>query len=268
MNSKLNRTYMSLKQNYPFEIFKHLPHTQMLFIEGTGDTPFNMGDEYGDVRDRGNVRQVHPVHLSDFYLAQYPVTQALWYEVMKGTELAEPSAFKSKNRPVEQVSWDDICGEGGFLERLNQIPHIRALNEKYEKQFRLPTEAQWEYAARGGKNRHTHSYKYAGSNHLKEVGWYDTNSHQSTQPVGLKMPNSLDLYDMSGNVREWCTDHWHGYSEGLKNGDKAVEKEGERRRLVRGGSWDYFDDFCRVAIRFRNYLSDRNYYYGCRLSWY
>lgn len=259
---------VSVSHKEVFQIFNHIPYTQILFIEGTGNPPFNMGDEYGDVYDWGNVRQVHPVQLSDFYLAQYPITQALWYAVMKGTELAKPSAFKSKNRPVEQVSWDDICGEGGFLERLNQIPHIQALNEKYGKQFRLPTEAQWEYAARGGKHRHTHAYKYAGSNHLKEVGWYDTNSNQSTQPVGLKMPNSLDLYDMSGNVFEWCADHWHDYSEGLKNGDKAVEKENENRRVLRGGSWFNYVNYCRVAFRFRYYHSNRINRYGCRLSWY
>ena len=132
------------------------------------------------------------------------------------------------------------------------------------KRFRLPTEAQWEYAARGGKFRYTHTYKYAGSNHLKEVDWYDRNSHNSTQAVGLKMPNVLGLSDMSGKVFEWCTDAWHDYTEGLKTGDQAEEN----RRVIRGGSWFDCDVVCRVAVRcgFNRFI--RLNFVGFRLSCY
>ena len=145
-----------------------------------------MGSEDEEAYD--DEKPVHEVVLSDFYIGKFPVTQALWNAVLKDY----PSFFNGDSRPVERVSWEDT-----------QV-FIKKLNELTGRAYRLPTEAEWEYAARGG--RQSKGYKYAGSNKLKEVGWYWENTHFETKAVGLKYPNELGIYDMSGNVREWCQD--------------------------------------------------------------
>lgn len=140
--------------------------------------------------------------LSSYYISKYEVTQELWETVMG----SNPSKFKNNPKnPVENVTWDD-CQT--FVNKLNQLTG---------KQFRLPTEAEWDYAAHGGKK--SKGYKYAGSDNLDAVAWYDGNSGGMTHPVGLKLPNELGIYDMSGNVREWCQESYNSksqlYSQGL-----------------------------------------------------
>ncbi|MBK8965904.1 MAG: formylglycine-generating enzyme family protein, partial [Lewinellaceae bacterium] len=137
-------------------------------------------DAYGDEQP------VHDVTVSGFYLGKLPVTQMLWQAVMGDT----PSRFPGGQRPVEQVSWDDAQ------------KFVKKLQDQTRLPFRLPSEAEWEFAARGGVYNLNHNY--AGSNRLKEVGWYNLNSHGETKLAGLKYPNELGLYDMSGNVWEWC----------------------------------------------------------------
>ena len=164
-----------------------------------------------------------------------------------------PSAFKGDNRPVETVSWD------------NAQEFIRKLNEITGKAYRLPTEAEWEYAARGGKQ--SEGYKYAGSNQLKEVGWYDANSYGETKPVGMKAPNELGLYDMSGNVYELIEDQWHDNYDGAPSSGAAWKGKGEYPvRVVRGGSWGYGLRFCRCANRFNNGSEYRSDDVGFRLA--
>ncbi len=183
-------------------------------------------------------------NIRSFWLGRYPVTQAQWQAVMQGEN---PSRFVGDNRPVERVSWNDItqtqkeAGSDGFLSRLKSVAQP-------SMDFRLPLEKEWEYAARGGK---THSpFKYAGSDDLHEVGWYDDNSHRETKPVGLKKANDLGLYDMSGNVWEWCNDLYS--SEGSD-------------RVMRGGSWLNFAIDCRVADRGSDAPSGRGDSAGFRL---
>ena len=135
---------------------------------------------------------VHEVQVPGFYIGKYPVTQAL-YSLITGEN---PSRSKGDNHPVEQVSWEEAKA---FIQQLNQ---------NTRKNYRLLTEAEWEYAARGGK--FSEDYLYAGSDNLKEVGWYEeNNSPNGTKAVGQKLPNELGIFEMSGNVDEWCEDDYH-----------------------------------------------------------
>ena len=163
-----------------------------------------------------------------------------------------PSYFKGDNLPVEQVSWDD-CQK--FLKKLSQ---------KTGKRYRLPTEAEWEFAARGGT--FSKGFQYAGSNDLNEVGWYSDNSYSETHPVDLKNSNELGLYDMSGNVWEWCADRYGDYWAGGKTVSNPSGPTYGSDRVLRGGSWNYDARFCRVAHR--NYITPevRNNGIGFRLA--
>ena len=161
---------------------------------------------------------VHSVTLSDYYIGQTEVTQELWEAVMG----SNPSYFKGNDqRPVEAVSWND-CQE--FIEKLNRLTG---------KNFRLPTEAEWEYAARGGSK--SRGYKYSGSNDAKVVAWYDDNSGDKTHPVAQKQSNELGLYDMSGNVYEWCSDRYGRYSSNSQTNPRGASSGSDR--VLRGGSW-------------------------------
>jgi formylglycine-generating enzyme required for sulfatase activity len=177
-------------------------------------------------------KPAHTVTLSNFYIGKYELTQAQWEAVM-GTN---PSHFKAcANCPVENVSWED-CQE--FIQKLNAITG---------KTYRLPTEAEWEYAARGGNM--SKGYKYAGSNELDDVAWHDVISIKKTNPVGQKSPNELGIYDMSGNVWEWCSDRYgvSYYSSSPSTNPKGPDSGSNR--VLRGGSWRYAAAYCRVACR-------------------
>jgi len=179
---------------------------------------------------------VHEVTFSEpFFIAKYPVTQKLWKQVMGADN--NQSRFKGDSRPVERVSWD-MAKE--FIDKINGFT---------DKTYRLPSESEWEYAARGGQKFAAENLIYSGSNRLKEVGWYGKNSTGETKPVGLKMPNQLDIFDMSGNVWEWCEDSGiDNYKKHPPNGKPYLEKINVIR-VVRGGSWDNLDDVCSVFNR-------------------
>ena len=171
----------------------------------------------------------HDVTLSSYVIGETPVTQELWQAVMGGN----PSRFKGVQRPVENVSWYE-CQD-----------FIRKLNELTGKVFRLPTEAEWEYAARGGKQ--SKGYRYSGSNYISEVAWYHGNSSSQTHPVKEKKPNELGIYDMSGNVLEWCQDRWGSYSSSPQTNPTGPTSGSGR--VARGSSW--FNDVrnCRLSLR-------------------
>ena len=190
---------------------------------------FQMGSDDG-------YNAVHQVTLSDYYIGETEVTQELWNAVMG----SNPSNFTGNmQHPVEQVSWDD-CQT--FIYKLNQLTG---------ETFRLPTEAQWEYAARGGNK--SKGYTYSGSNEIDDVAWYYSNSSRTTHPthpVKTKAPNELGIYDMTGNVYEWCSD-WYGAYSSAAQTDPTGPATGSFR-VSRGGSWFSYASRCRVA--------DRDYY--------
>lgn len=199
----------------------------MVWVEGG---TFRMGATSEQGSDACiNEEPVHRVTLNSYYIGKTEVTQALWKAVMG----SNPSHFKGDNLPVEFVSWDD-CHE-----------FIRKLNSLTGRNFRLPTEAEWEFACRGGNN--SRSYKYSGSNYIDNVAWYDGNSGYKTHPVATKLPNELGIYDMSGNVWEWCSDRYGKYSSGVQTNPKGPY-DGSCR-VLRGGGWHRDAWYCRSSFR-------------------
>lgn len=229
---------------------------ELIFVQGTGKSTFTMGGT-----DSNN--KPCEVAVGDFWLAKYPVTQAQWDAVMRDIK-PNPSFFKGKNRPVENISWYDAMA---FIKALNALPDVVA--QLAGKKFALPTEAQWEYAARGGVHSSPFGggkgevYEYAGSNSLDEVGWYRENSHNETKPVGLKLPNQLGIYDMSGNVWEWCLSKYTPYPYREDAERNAIDDSGDSR-VLRGGSWDFGSYYCTTAGRDDNHPAGGSGNGGCR----
>ena len=191
-------------------------------------------------------KPAHQVTLTnDYYIGKYEVTQALWKAVMGNN----PSYSKGNNLPVERVSWDD-CQE--FISKLNRITG---------KKFRLPTEAEWEYAARGGNK--SRGYQYSGSSNLYDVDWYKDNSGSKTHAVGTKQPNELGIYDMCGNVWEWCQD-WYGKYSSSSQTNPTGANSGSNR-VYRGGGWGSSARYCRLSCRCGSTPVDRGSYLGLRL---
>lgn len=190
--------------------------------------------------------RVQTTTLSDYFIGETQVTQALWQAVMG----SNPSKFKGDNLPVERVSWND-CQD-----------FIRKLNSLTGQTFRLPTEAEWEFAARGGNK--THGYKYSGSNILKDVAWYSDNSENKTHDVAAKQPNELGLYDMSGNVWEWCKDWYGEYENGTKK-DPQGSLTGYKC-VCRGGGWTGGSCSCSLEKRSQDYSHQLYSSLGLRLA--
>ena len=216
---------------------------KMIYVEGG---TFTMGAtvEQGD-ESNADERPVHRVTLNDFYIGETVVTQGLWKAVMGNN----PSNCKGDNLPVENVSWEDAQ------------EFIAKLKKETGREFRLPTEAEWEFAARGGKQ--SKGNKYSGSNNIDEVAWYDGNSNGKTHPVKGKRANELGLYDMSGNVWEWCNDWFGDYSS-----DAQINPKGSymgSSRVIRGGSINSILRRCRVSCRLYNSPINRNSFTGLRL---
>lgn len=196
-----------------------------------GGGTFTMGATKEQVSDASyDEKPAHQVTLRGYYISETVVTQALWKAVMGNN----PSNWKGENLPVERLSWEEVQ------------EFIKNLNQETERTFRLPTEAEWEYAARGGKK--SKGYKYSGSNSIDEVAWYDGNSSGKTHPVKEKKANELGLYDMSGNVWEWCNDCYGEYSSDVQTNPQGPD--GGSLRMLRGGSWYSHAGDCRVSYRY------------------
>jgi len=219
---------------------------EMILVRGgtfmMGCTP-EQGGECDD-----SEKPAHEVTLSDYYIGKYPVTQAQWKAVMGNNN---PSYFKGDDLPVEQVTWNDAQ------------EFIKKLNQNTGKNYRLPTEAEWEYAARGGIQ--SRGYKYSGSDDLEDVAFYRDNSGDKTHPVGTKKANELGIYDMTGNVWEWVNDRYGGYGTGSQTNPKGTTSGSDR--VFRGGGWDsYRAGGTRVSFRFFYGTSIRNNNLGFRLA--
>lgn len=189
----------------------------------------------------------HEVMLDSFWIGKYPVTQEQWSKIM----INNPSCFKGINNPVDSVSWYDVQD---FIQKLN--------NKSTESGFRLPSEAEWEYAARFGGE----TLKYSGSNEIESVGWFIKNSDHKTHPVGLKKSNKLGLHDMTGNVREWVQD-WYGYnyySISTKNNPQGPTTG--KSKVDRGGGWLSLESACCTTARFDLSPGSRASYLGFRLA--
>ena len=233
----------------------YLPDLELCLVEG-GE--FMMGDDNVE-----GAKPAHRVRVSGFWMGKYPVTQRLWQAVMGNN----PSRFKGERRPIEQVSWDDTQN---FLQKLNALPEVQTFILQLDPsgtEFRLPTEAEWEYAARGGI--HSQGYKYAGSDRAKQVAWYKENSGDETHEVGLLLPNELGLCDISGNVWEWCGDWFFGeYYAACHEQGKIYNPQGYDRsvsRILRGGCFFRSPQDCRAVYRFHNPPEDRYGNIGFRL---
>lgn len=203
---------------------------EMIFVEG-GTFWMGCTGEQGD--DCYNFEYpAHQVTLSNYYIGKYAVTQKLWHAVMGNN----PSSCKGDDLPVEHISWFDAK------------EFILKLNEMTGKEYDFLSEAEWEYAARGGNK--SKNYKYSGSNSLRDVGWYNWHNKDGTQPVGTKLPNELGIYDMSGNVFEWCYD-WFSFYEEYPQTNPVGAYDGDQK-VIRGGYWNGSDDYCRVTFRLRS----------------
>jgi len=209
----------------------HPGESEMLMVNG-GTFTMGISDNENPVHTVFE-RPTHQVTLTSFKIAKYPVTQKQWSAIME----ENPSHFKDDNLPVENVSWYDAQT---FISRLN---------EATGKSYRLPTEAEWEYAARGGNK--SKGYKYSGSDNLDLVGWYTFNSKNISHPAGNISPNELGIYDMSGNIWEWCQDWAAEYSNKEQTNPQGPETG--TCRIARGGS--YRSDYLLCRVSFRNSIN-------------
>jgi formylglycine-generating enzyme required for sulfatase activity len=221
----------------------------MIFVKGTGDTTYLFGEQ-----EKVSVR------ITDFYISKYPVTQMLWEHITG----SNPSRFNGQNKPVEFVSFNDITINNAFLDKLNSANGSRyKLHNNFV--FRLPSETEWEYAARGGTHW-TDGFQFSGSNDLDTVGWFEQNSgkitdltllHQlknqkkgtETHNVGQKSPNQLNIFDMCGNVWEWCQDYYQPDIHKIpKDGAPYLGETNER--VLRGGCHHNWAIHCTVSKRY------------------
>lgn len=252
---KINNTMSKIQNMQPDEIMSvRVGNVSFRMILVDGGT-FTMGATSEQGSDaKSDEKPTHSVTLSSYYIGETEVTQELWQEVMG----SNPSRYKGSRRPVEKVSWEDC-----------QV-FIRRLNQRTGKNFRLPTEAEWEYAARGG--RKSNGYKYAGGSSIDDVAWYTKNSldkgsshpDYGTHNVGTKRANELGLYDMSGNVYEWCQDWKVTYPSSSQTNPQGPSSGSDR--VDRGGCWFSDAGDCRVSFRDGGTPSFRYDCLGLRLS--
>lgn len=228
----------------------------LIFIEGG---TFTMGSDAG----LDTEKPAHKVTVSSYHISKYQITQKDWSAIMG----SNPSEMDGDYFPVENVNWYDAvqyCNKRSLKENLTPCYTINGeiVTCNFDANgYRLPTEAEWEYAMRGGKK--TKGAIYSGSNDINEVAWFIENSEFASHPVGIKMPNELGIYDMSGNVYEWCWDIYDIYSPDTQVNPKGPDKG--TNRVFRGGSWSSKKEYCTVANRYYNNAEKSIFNIGLRL---
>ena len=253
---------------------KHLP--EMIFVEGG---TFRMGSEDDDKVAEDREKPAHDVTLDSFHIGKYPVTVQEYLQFVEEAQSHYPEwleegsnynintgnsdhyksisdAVQNPTHPIVGISWD------------NATAYCQWLSQKMGETFRLPTEAEWEYAAKGGIYAQGFPFTYSGSNKLNEVGWYEGNSHGETKPVGLKTPNFLGIHDMSGNVCEWCNDEYEAnyYKNSPTENPKGGKERSESSHVLRGGTWAINANYCRSSDRLSGGVNIRHDVVGFRLA--
>lgn len=225
---------------------------EVIFVKGG---TFQMGNDSGEKDDE---KPAHSVTISDFSIGKYPVTVGQYKMFCEATRREMPNEPRwgwNDNHPMVNINYKDA------------ISYCDWLNKKYGGNWRLPTEAEWEYTSRGGNQSRGHIY--SGNSDLEAVAWHYKNSGGQTQDVGRKKPNELGIYDMSGNVWEWCNDFYSAnyYTYSPKDNPKGAGPytSGPHDRVLRGGSWYSDSSICRVTFRHKRGSSDRWYDYGFRV---
>jgi formylglycine-generating enzyme required for sulfatase activity len=225
-----------------------IPTIEMVYVRGGEFIMGCTGEQRADCLI--DETPAHLVRQSDFLISKYEVTQELWMAVMRGKN---PSKVIGDSLPVTRITW---YAAREFTQKLSKLTG---------KKYRLPTESEWEYAARGGQL--SRGYKYSGSDNLAEVAWYKKNSGRKPQRVGTKKPNELGIYDMSGNVYEWCYDGFENYEMSLSG--NIVDPYGDdwsHVKIIRGGSMTSFPDVCRNSARTRATDTYQYNFVGFRLA--
>ena len=227
----------NIKYKYKIEDRDH--EVEMIFVEGTANDFYLFGAE----------KKIE-VTIKDFFISKLPATQAFWKHIMG--ENTNPSIVRNNNKAVENVSWNEITKPDGFFDKINRSKIVSVIKDQLPGNrkigFHLPSETEWEYAARGGKNWQD-DFMHSGSNKIDEVAWYQKNSWDKTHEVGQKAPNQLGIYDMNGNVWEWCEDYFHADTNKIPNDGSAVTEKSDSK-VLRGGCFHNWAIHCTVSKRY------------------
>lgn len=246
------------------------PNSDFVMIEGG---TFKMGSKASDRAADVDEQKEHEVKLNSFMISKFEVTVWEWKEFIKANKMKMPEKPKwgwQDNYPINGITWNEAIAYCNWLSKKEKLQPVYSkkgpnivCNFKANG-YRLPTEAEWEYAAKGGSL--SKSFRYSGSDNLDDIAWYKGNSNDTPHTIGTKLPNELGIYDMSGNVWEWCWDWYNKDFYKLEKNDNPRGPEMGNRRSVRGGSWDSQPNYARPANRISTEPNKTHEFYGFRIA--